>query len=249
MLTLRAIKATWLTLLLMAGASFAETKYVTDLKYVNLYSKPNKNSETLMYLPSGTRVKVVYEGQHFAKVKIPEGETGWLSSGHLDPTKPSLIKFVEAKRELDQAKRELESERKALTQQIEQLKQELLQARATNFKNTSPSAPLDEAAILAKCPKAEPKECPEPVATANNTATTGSNAGTATPEGTAKSSSTQSNNKPQKADASAEPPSLLQTFSNPIVLGVIGGVFLLSLLLCWAFFDWRRRRRFGGLRI
>lgn len=63
----------------------AETAQVTDTAHVNMRSGKAENYRVIRVLPPRTEVEVIEVDHDYAKVKMPEGETGWVLYKLLNP--------------------------------------------------------------------------------------------------------------------------------------------------------------------
>jgi uncharacterized protein YgiM (DUF1202 family) len=84
----------WL-LILGIGVSHAETLYVTDRILLGIHTEASEDSPLLDSVPSGTAVEVLETAEAFKKVRLPNGKTGWVSSGYLVSTKPATAQVDE----------------------------------------------------------------------------------------------------------------------------------------------------------
>ena len=137
----------WLLLLGM-NVTHAETLYVTDRILLGLHSEANEESPLLDSVPSGTAVQVLETSSDFKKVRLPNGTSGWVSSGYLVNTKPATAQVDElnareaklqaelksVKQELDKKERDLQLQRDELSNartSIQELKKKAVNASPT----------------------------------------------------------------------------------------------------------------------
>ncbi len=168
MIRLPAIAAIFL--LTLSGPLHAETVYVTDELRLKVFKTADTGGESIHTLVSGDKVELLERNGFYAKVRLADGRTGWVSSNYLIAQEPaaSRIRAVEAERdkartrlatlESSLAQREarvsgLESEMAARVADREAEKAELEQLRAENeslnrsLARYSSSVPVSWAAI------------------------------------------------------------------------------------------------------
>lgn len=68
----------FLMMLLWGCAGYAQTALVTDGARANLRSGKGENYRIIKVLPAKTEVEVVAVEQGYAKIKTPDGQTGWV---------------------------------------------------------------------------------------------------------------------------------------------------------------------------
>lgn len=111
-----------LTLLLQVNTQLqAKTFYVTDKVLVGVYEQSNTDSNLIKALPTGTPIEVLDRAGEFAKVRSPDGTTGWVESSYLIDHKPAQLVVLEltdqqkqANEQLSLAQAELEATQKQL---------------------------------------------------------------------------------------------------------------------------------------
>lgn len=119
----------WL-LILGIGVSHAETMYVTDRILLGIHTEASEDSPLLDSVPSGTAVQVLETAEAFKKVRLPNGKTGWVSSGYLVSAKPATAQVDEiATRE-----QKLKAELKAIKEELNKKNREL-QVRRDELSN------------------------------------------------------------------------------------------------------------------
>ena len=136
------------TLLLLATAAGAETRYVTDQYDFNLRSGESTRYKILRALPSGTPVEVlgVNDKTGYAKVRTPDGLTGYMllrylqeepgAREQLDAMRERLAELQQAPDKLAASLSKLQAEHQALQQEQaalqddkQRLEQELAEVR------------------------------------------------------------------------------------------------------------------------
>lgn len=97
----------FLIMLLWGLGVQAETALVTDAARVNMRSGKAENYRVIRVLAPRTEVEVIEVDQDYAKVKTPEGETGWVLYKLLNPRKAEAEKTGQIQADLDNAQKEL----------------------------------------------------------------------------------------------------------------------------------------------
>jgi uncharacterized protein YgiM (DUF1202 family) len=97
----------FLIMLLWGMGVQAETAQVTDTARVNMRSGKAENYRVIRVLAPRTEVEVIEVDQDYARVKTPEGETGWVLYKLLNPLKAETGKTGQIQAELDNAQKEL----------------------------------------------------------------------------------------------------------------------------------------------
>lgn len=89
--------------------AMAETAYVTDRLQLGVHAQADALDKSFAKLKSGERVDIIEENRYHARVKLPDGRTGWVKKTYLVPDKPAILRVTEVERERDQATAELET--------------------------------------------------------------------------------------------------------------------------------------------
>ncbi|MFW2438052.1 MAG: SH3 domain-containing protein, partial [Arenicellales bacterium] len=74
--------------LFSVSITHAETLFVTDKILLGIHAEASEESQLIDSVPSGTAVEVLETAGAFKKVRLPNGKTGWVSSGYLLAEKP-----------------------------------------------------------------------------------------------------------------------------------------------------------------
>lgn len=119
-------------LILFANVASAETMYVTDRILLGVHEQPQEDSVLLKSIVSGTAVDVVSTQGAFSKIKLPNGSTGWVTTGFLKQEKPAVA-------ELDEMHKKYDENDKALKQLKDELskKERELQVRRDELSNAT----------------------------------------------------------------------------------------------------------------
>jgi len=160
-----------------AASAGAQTMYVVDKLVIGLHEGKDRTSTLLKALPTGTPLEVLERDDKFAKVRAPDGTTGWIEAGYLMKQKPAQILILEvedkyrrtrerlakAEKALEQlqktvkqggaaaAVKQLQTEKAALTKELEATKARLQKAIAekASLKKDAQSAPHADSVELA----------------------------------------------------------------------------------------------------
>jgi len=81
-----------LLILLWGSAALAQTAQVADVAGVNLRSGKAENYRIIKVLPPRAEVEVIEIDQDYAKVKVADGETGWVLRKLLDISEAKVEK-------------------------------------------------------------------------------------------------------------------------------------------------------------
>jgi len=119
----------WL-LIMGVGVCQAETLYITDRIILGIHTEASEDSPLLDSVPSGTAVEVLESVEAFKKVRLPNGKTGWVSSGYLVNTKPATAQVDE----LAIREQKLQAELKTVKEELNKKDREL-QVRRDELSN------------------------------------------------------------------------------------------------------------------
>jgi SH3 domain protein len=127
------------TLALLSGAAQAqETRYVTDILQLGLYTTQDGSGAPIRNLVSGTKVTVLERIPNFARVRTPDGKEGWVKSAFLVTDKPAQLRVAEVEAKaaalseaLEQAKAERESAARDSDEIVAEAKAKLAEATSS----------------------------------------------------------------------------------------------------------------------
>ncbi len=119
----------WL-LIIGINISHAETLYVTDRILLGIHTEASEDSPLLDSVPSGTALQVLESTEAFKKVRLPNGTTGWVSSGYLVNAKPATAQIDE----ITVREQKLQAELKTLKDELNK-KDRDLQVRRDELSN------------------------------------------------------------------------------------------------------------------
>lgn len=118
------------TALFSISVSHAETLFVTDRILLGIHTEASEESPLLDSVPSGTAVEVLETAEAFKKVRLPNGKTGWVSSGYLVAEKPASAQVDQ----LVAKQQKLEAELKSVNEQLKKSNREI-QVRRDQLSN------------------------------------------------------------------------------------------------------------------
>ena len=92
-------------LLLCAAAADAQTRYVSDSLIITVRTGPSTQNSVTRNLGSGDRVEVLEElpDDGYSRVRLADGEEGWVLSRYLQTELTAALRLVTATRELAEA--------------------------------------------------------------------------------------------------------------------------------------------------
>jgi SH3 domain protein len=96
-------------LIATVGSVQAETAYVTDKLQLGVHMQADTSDRAFAKLKSGDRVEMSEENRFYARVRIPDGRTGWVKKNYLVTDKPAFLRLTEVEQERDKALSKLES--------------------------------------------------------------------------------------------------------------------------------------------
>ncbi len=100
----------------------AQTHYVnTEMVEITFRSGPGMNRKILTMLKSNQTVTVLEAGEEWSKVRLPDGDEGWVMSRYLTTDPPSQTRLLK-----------LQEKHRALTEQLDQVSQENTQLKSEN---------------------------------------------------------------------------------------------------------------------
>jgi SH3 domain protein len=128
----------WLFLLLIAAGTSAraETVYVIDKLLVGVHAEKSVDSKIIKAFPTGTSLEVEQRDGDMAKIKGPDGITGWVDAVYLskDPPAALVVDNLEAQN------RKLVEDLKQAQDKVSTLNKELETARHQSVSNTTIAA-------------------------------------------------------------------------------------------------------------
>ena len=87
----------------------AKTAYVTDRLQLGVHQQPDTSDKPFTKIKSGERVEMLEENRYHARVKIPDGRTGWVKKTYLVEEPPAVLQLAQVKSARDRAVTALES--------------------------------------------------------------------------------------------------------------------------------------------
>jgi hypothetical protein len=94
--------------LLAAGAAWPqETRYVTDVLELGVHRAADTSDEAFRTLVSGTEVTVLEGGSDISRIRMADGEEGWVRSSDLTAEKPARTQVAELEARVGTLEQEL----------------------------------------------------------------------------------------------------------------------------------------------
>ena len=115
---LKSLVAVGLLVLLSETVAQAETVYVDDKLTITFRSGPGMERKILKSLSTGDRMELLEDGEEWARVRLPDGEEGWVMKQYISTRKPSQLQLEE----LQAAHQKLMARAEELAQENEALK-------------------------------------------------------------------------------------------------------------------------------
>ncbi len=121
-----------LVLLATSPSLHADTMYVIDKLVLGMHEGTSPDSDLVKALPTGTPLEVLEHDGKYARVRAPDGSSGWVDAGYLMKDKPAQIvileledKFRRSNDALDKANKSL----KKMRRQVSKLEQQTATAK------------------------------------------------------------------------------------------------------------------------
>lgn len=126
-------------LLIIVGAGYAETRYVSDQLVVTVRSSKSKNHDILATLPTATPVEILSEDASFVKVRTEKGIEGFITRQYVSKEIPKSIQIAKLKEQKSALEKQLQKQKLNYQQtselattsqsEIKQLRDELQQTK------------------------------------------------------------------------------------------------------------------------
>ncbi len=84
-------------LLLIASAVSAETLYINDIVTVTLRTGPGTDHKIISMIKSGQKLEGLESGEDWVRVRLPDGQEGWVFKRVLTQKEPNRVKFEKMK--------------------------------------------------------------------------------------------------------------------------------------------------------
>lgn len=131
----KCLKFSWLILLVaVVSPALAKTEYVSDQLEIDLYQQPSINSPVNGKLSIGDSVEVVQEQGEFKRVRLENGDQGWIRTQYLGEEPPKTAQDDQLASEYEALSAQLEEKNKQLKKVQRDLqirRDELSNARTT----------------------------------------------------------------------------------------------------------------------
>lgn len=107
-------------IVLLLAISSAQAAHITDKLLVGLYSKPDASAQPTKVLPSGTPLEVLEQKDGFSRVRLGDGNEGWVKSVYISKEKPARAMLLE-----------LQAKSSKLQKQLQKAERDLKAAQST----------------------------------------------------------------------------------------------------------------------
>lgn len=89
----------------------AEIAYVTDMLQLGLHAASDTSDRPIDSLPSGTRLEVLERSTHYARVRTPSGDEGWVKAAFIVSDAPARFRVDTLEREVGTLREQLAAAR------------------------------------------------------------------------------------------------------------------------------------------
>lgn len=93
---------------LVASSAAAENAWVKGAP-LNLRSGPGTEFRILASAQPGDRLTVLQQGESWTKVQLPNGKSGWIAKGYVDPVAPPTVRLAQLEAETAELRENLSS--------------------------------------------------------------------------------------------------------------------------------------------
>jgi uncharacterized protein YgiM (DUF1202 family) len=115
--------------------------FVSDKLVLNVYSEPEQAGSRVATIETGDAVDELERGEGFVRVRLTDGQEGWVGSNYLTTEAPAAVQLRDLQRQQKSASQAVD---KKATEEIARLKKESesLQAQVKELKAAAASAPI-----------------------------------------------------------------------------------------------------------
>lgn len=103
---------------LVTSTAYAETRYISDYLIVTVRSGKGNQYKILETLPTSTPVEIIEEDKAYAKVKTPNGTTGYIRQQYLSAETPKSTQIKNLKQQLADLRQEINQTREKTASQL-----------------------------------------------------------------------------------------------------------------------------------
>lgn len=123
-------------LLAVSTTLLADTMYVIDKLVLGMHENQSPDSGLVKALPTGTPLEVLERDGKYAKVRAPDGSSGWVDAGYLMKDKPAQLVILELEDKFRRSNEALDKSTRAL-KKMQQRVDELEKQASTKKPNSS----------------------------------------------------------------------------------------------------------------
>jgi hypothetical protein len=115
--------------------------FVSDKLVLNVYSEPEQAGSRVATIETGDSVDELERGEGFVRVRLSDGQEGWVGSNYLTTEAPAAVHLRDLQRQQKSASQAVD---KKAAEEIARLKKEgeSLQAQVKELKAAAASAPI-----------------------------------------------------------------------------------------------------------
>jgi len=115
--------------------------FVSDKLVLNVYSEPEQAGSRVATIETGDSVDELERGESYVRVRLGDGQEGWVGSNYLTTEAPAAVQLRDLQRQQKSASQAVD---KKAAEEIARLKKESesLQAQVKELKTAAASAPI-----------------------------------------------------------------------------------------------------------
>ena len=98
------------------AATAAEPAWVGSQIQLNLRTGPGTEYRIVGSVETGDRVSILERKTQWTRVRLPNGEKGWIPVGYLESRPPPVLELAQLRKEVAKLRQEREASQKTLTQ-------------------------------------------------------------------------------------------------------------------------------------
>jgi len=117
-----------LSLALFIPGVHAKTFYVTDKVLVGVYELATTDSTLIKALPTGTPIEILERVDEYAKIRSPDGTTGWVENSYLIDHKPAQLVVLD----LTDQQKQINEQLSLVQAELEATQKQLVDAKSNS---------------------------------------------------------------------------------------------------------------------
>ena len=134
-----------LFLIILPFVVLAETAYITDNLRLGLHEAADTSDRAFRTLESGQELEIISRDRNYARIRLPDGEQGYVKAAYLVSEKPARLIVSEMRSANEKLRQEIESTKAAFASPaatIEGLQQQVAEKNAALDNSTARVAEL-----------------------------------------------------------------------------------------------------------